>query len=236
MSGKEAFEALAQALHKHIFSQPREKFADKPWAITEAIDEFATINRMMTYREGKMRLSKQLLERMQAAPKTLLEFGTYVGSSAIGWGAMLRDLHGEDSHVYTFELSATIAQIARDFIQLAGLEEIVHVVEGSSSDSLRRLYTEGKLTPGGVDVVFFDHWEEFYVPDLKICEELRLLRKGSLAIADNTDYPGAPEYIKYVQSGGQQKGAVQYETESFEAEVPKPFPSIVMVSTVVDIE
>lgn len=156
---------------------------------------------------------------MQPAPRTLLEFGTYVGSSAIAWGAILRDLSGaEASRVYTFELSAVNAQIARDFIGLAGLQDVVHVVEGSSSESLRKLHAEGKLSAGGVDVLFFDHWEKFYVPDLKIVEELGLWRKGGLAIADNTDFPGAPEYVEYV------KGSAKYQTEEIDVEELKPMP------------
>ncbi|PLB51011.1 S-adenosyl-L-methionine-dependent methyltransferase [Aspergillus steynii IBT 23096] len=217
MSLEQNIESQAQALHSHIFSQPQDQYTNKPWALVTAIDAFAFANKMMTYRDEKIQVSKQQLERMQTAPRTLLEFGTYVGSSAIAWGAILRDLHGETSRVYTFELSAVNAQIARDFVRLAGLQDIVHVVEG-------------RVRSPCADVVFFDHWEKFYVPDLKIIEELGLLRKGGLAIADNTDMPGAPKYVEYV------KGSARYQTEEIDIEELKPWPSIVMVSTVVSDE
>ncbi|KAI9037462.1 Sybindin-domain-containing protein [Aspergillus affinis] len=220
MSIEESIESKAQALHTHIFSQPQAQYTNNPWALVNAIEEFAISNKMMTYRDGKIRATKAQLERMPRAPRTLLEFGTYIGNSAIAWGAILRDLNpgAESPSVYTFELSAVNAGIARDFIRLAGLQDIVHVVEGESSESLRALHAEGKLTPGNVDVVFFDHWEKFYVPDLKIVEELGLLRTGGLAVADNTDFPGAPEYVEYVQ------GSKRYRTDVIDLEELKPMP------------
>ncbi|KAK1142771.1 hypothetical protein N8T08_007403 [Aspergillus melleus] len=229
MSIEQTIESKAQALHTHIFSQPQAQYTNNPWALVAAIEEYALANKMMTYRDGKIQATKAQLERMPRAPTTLLEFGTYVGNSALAWGAILRDLNpgSESPSVYTFELSAVNAGIARDFIRLAGLQDIVHVVEGQSSESLRALHAEGKLTKGSVDVVFFDHWEKFYVPDLKIVEELGLLRVGGLAVADNTDIPGAPEYVEYV------KGIKRYRTEVIDLEELKPMPTIVMVSTLV---
>lgn len=63
-------------------------------------------------------------------------------------------------------------------------------------------------------MLFLDHWEKFYVPDLRLCEELSLLKPGSVIVADNTDMPGAPDYLKYVEGGGE--GGWKYRCESIE--------------------
>ncbi|KAF9882802.1 hypothetical protein FE257_005134 [Aspergillus nanangensis] len=197
-------EALATALHEHIFSHPQETYSNKPWALVEAIDAFASTNRMMTFKTPKITISQQALTHMDPLPQTILEFGTYVGSSAIAWGAILQKLHSDNHeracNVYTFELSAVNAGIARDFIRLAGLDQIVQVLEGPAGDSLRKLHADGTIREQAVDMAFFDHWEKFYLPDLQLCEDLRLFRVGSLAIADNTDFPGAPAYLEPVFS------------------------------------
>ncbi|KAE8387479.1 hypothetical protein BDV23DRAFT_174609 [Aspergillus alliaceus] len=189
MSESVIIEIKAKALHEHISSKPTDTFAGKPRGLVK---------------DAKIEVSKQYLERIDPPPKALIRFGGYVGASAIAWGAILRELNGAGSAVgikaYTFELSSDNASIARDFIRRAGLEDIVHVVEGSAAHSLRILFEEGRLRKGGVDVAFSDYWEKFYLPDLQLCEDLGLFRKGS----------------KYVKAGGRQRGPYRYESESVE--------------------
>ncbi|KAJ5698811.1 S-adenosyl-L-methionine-dependent methyltransferase [Penicillium macrosclerotiorum] len=237
---KDSFAKRAMQLREYIFSQPTSTFANNPWAVAHAIDEFtSTSGPMMTFKGKKLEVAKAQLMAQQPPPRTLLEFGTFVGKSALAWGAILRDIYGEnvpdDVNVYTFELDSQMVILARDLIKLAGVDDVVHVIEGPASESLRKLYADGQVT--SVDMAFFDHWEKFYLPDLQLIEELKLFRIGSLAIADNTDFPGAPDYLKYVKAGG--KGAatsVQYQSRSFETETQSGKPSVVEVSTVVAIE
>ena len=54
-----------------------------------------------------------------------------------------------------------MVRLSRDLVQLAGLDEIVHVLEGPASESLRKLYDEGKVTSSGVDMALIDHWEKY---------------------------------------------------------------------------
>jgi catechol O-methyltransferase len=124
---------------------------------------------------------------------------------------------GSGVRVYGFELHPDLAAIARDMVRLAGLDDVVTVLDGPGADSLRRLVAEGVVTPGAVDAVFLDHWEQLYVPDLQVCEELGVLREGAVIMADNTDMPGAPDYLKYVKGGGSGRpGAPRYESKSLE--------------------
>jgi catechol O-methyltransferase len=178
---------------------------------------------MMTFKNAKIGASKQQIEKIHPAPKTLIKFDGYVGAPAIAWGAILRELNGPDNatdlsdlKVYIFKLSSVNVGIARDLIRLAGLDGTVHVIEESAAESLRKLFDEGRLQKGSVDVAFFDHREKFNVPDLRLCKDLGLFRKGSKAIADNTDFPGAPGYLEYVRAGGRQGGTYRYETKSIE--------------------
>ncbi|KAK1474828.1 hypothetical protein CCUS01_05454 [Colletotrichum cuscutae] len=116
---------------------------------------------------------------------------------------MLRDFYlGDNSgiRVYSFELDPELAEIARDVVKLAGMSDIVTVLDGPGAESLEALVKNGDLKTESVDAVFFDHWEDIYLPDLKLCEELGVLHKGSVVLADNTDIPGAPKYLEYQDS------------------------------------
>ncbi|ORY62123.1 S-adenosyl-L-methionine-dependent methyltransferase [Pseudomassariella vexata] len=231
----------ARALHTHIMSLPTSPFENKPLTLCTTIESWASTNRLpMIFRAAKMDVARQVLSKLEPKPKVIVEFGTYVGTSALAWGYLLRSLQGENgdndgAKVYTFELDSGMAGIARDFVKLVGLEDTVHVLEGPGSDSLKKLTQEGKVQPGGVDVVFFDHWEKLYLPDLQLCESLSLFHKGSVAIADNTDIPGAPDYLEYVKKGGSEDGKVRYESVSHRAEGDGQGPKIVEVSTVVQV-
>ncbi|XP_066466059.1 catechol O-methyltransferase-like [Tiliqua scincoides] len=74
----------------------------------------------------------------------------------------------------------------------------VTVIEGHSEiiiPQLRKKYEVDKL-----DFVFLDHWKERYAPDTILMEECGLLRKGTILLADNIIFPGAPEFVKYIRN------------------------------------
>lgn len=211
---------VQQQLREHILSQPEGKFVGKPWDLVQEIETFANEKRLpMIFRSAKIQTSKGFLQSLEHKPKTLVEFGTFVGTSAIAWAAILQDFHGADSKdikVYTFEFDEKVAAVAKEIIKAAGLDHIVEVFVGPGSESLKKLVAEGRLQPGQVDVVFIDHWEKYYLPDLKLVEELKLFHVGSAALADNTDMPGAPDYLAHVKKGGE--GPVKYESQSLQSQ------------------
>lgn len=215
---QETFAKRAAELRDFIFSMPRSDLENNPWAVANAIDTFTeNVGHMMTFNQKKLEVAQAQLQAQQPSTRTILEFGTFVGKSAVAWGAILRDIYGEkvpeDVNVYTFEMDPQMVALSRELIKLAGIDDVVHVLEGPGSESLKKLHAEGKVT--SVDMAFFDHWEKFYLPDLQLIEELKVFHVGSLAIADNTDFPGAPEYLKYVKAGGSGAG-VKYDSKSFE--------------------
>lgn len=149
-------------------------------------------------------------------PKVFLEFGAYVGYSAIALGAALRDLNpGQKVSYFSFEKNPLMAAITSSFVELAGLKDVVHVHVGPASESVVRLVAEGKLEKGSIDFMMLDHWKDIYISDLQLCEERGLLRKGSVVLADNILFPGAPEYLAYVKKGKAAKSAegFRYETK-----------------------
>ncbi|CAK7203864.1 hypothetical protein SEUCBS139899_006613 [Sporothrix eucalyptigena] len=214
----------AAQLHQHILALPADQqatFKSDPSALSTAIDTYARENGVpMLFGPAKFAQATIALSEQNPPPKVLIEFGAYVGYSALRWAALLEQLSGTPNiHVYTFELDPANAQIARDFAAAAGRSHQITVFDGPGDVSLKKLVAEGTIAQGGVDVVFIDHWEQRYVPDLQLTEELGVLHVGSLVVADNTDFPGAPDYRAYVQAGGSGKpGAVKFETKSYEAD------------------
>ncbi|OJJ01267.1 hypothetical protein ASPVEDRAFT_626032 [Aspergillus versicolor CBS 583.65] len=235
-------------LRSHISAQPPAAIKNNPWALMAQIEEYADkAGHLMIFRRAKLDIAHGALRSMSQPPRVVLEFGTYVGMSALGWGAILKEIHGGDGmgvggavkeegcRVYTFEKDAELVRMAREVIELAGLSDIVTVIEGTAGEGVRGLVAEGEIQPGSVDMVFLDHWEKYYLPDLRVCEELGVLRMGSLVVADNTDKPGAPRYLEYVRAGGED-GGVRYETKTYQSVTKRlGAPSAVEISTVVDL-
>ena len=64
----------------------------------------------------------------------------------------------------------------------------------------------GSKAIGRVDMVFIDHEKESYLSDLWLLEELKVMTTGNpIVVTDNVIYPGAPEYLEWVQASPEQK-------------------------------
>ncbi|KAF3761854.1 S-adenosyl-L-methionine-dependent methyltransferase [Cryphonectria parasitica EP155] len=173
-----------------------------PSKVLAAMDEFsAQEDFLISVGSDKERLLTGILAA--EAPKVLVELGGYLGYSAILFADAMKRANPQGSPppvVWSFEFSQEFADVAAKIIELAGLSESIKIVVGPADESIRRLKEEGKLATAGVDVLFLDHVEDLYVQDLKVCEELGLLKPGALILADNVVRPGAPEYVKYVRA------------------------------------
>lgn len=106
---------------------------------------------------------------------------------------------------FSLEMNPEFAAVIMSLVHLAGLSHIVEVVVGPSDASLARLHAEGQLQL--IDLLFLDHYKPAYTTDLKLCEELKLVRPGSVLAADNVIKPGNPTYLDYVRSNVNQKRA-----------------------------
>ena len=193
-----------------------------PSAIVAAVDEYGQSQKfLMTLGQHKLQIIRGILGRMHPKPKSFIEMGTYVGYSAVAFGGMLRDMYGADAaaqgvKIYTLDFEPRFAAIANKLIELAGLSDVVQVMVGPASESIRCLHAETKVET--VDVLLVDHFQQYYVQDLKVCEDLKLLKKGSLVLADNTVLPGAPDYLDYVRNNGDRP--VKYESKGVDSMIP----------------
>lgn len=95
------------------------------------------------------------------------------------------------------ELNPKYAAIAKELIAFAGLSEKSVIIVGATDVEIPQLAS--KIGSKHIDFLFIDHWKVIYLRDLKLVEQHGLLRKGSVIVADNVIFPGAPEYLEYVR-------------------------------------
>ena len=135
---------------------------------------------------------------VRARPGRLLELGTYCGYSALRTTRVML----EEAHLFSVELNADNAAIARRILDHAGVGERVTVVVGTLGDggaTIAALEREHGFAEGSVDFVFIDHDKDAYVPDLEHILGRGWLRPGAVVVADNVKTPGAPRYRAYMR-------------------------------------
>ena len=84
-------------------------------------------------------------------------------------------------------------------------------------------------TSGTVDFVFIDHDKRSYVTDLQtIVAKQGWLHQGSIVLADNVGYPGAPRYRRYMK----RREGMQWRTRKHRAhaEYQTLIPDLVLES------
>lgn len=202
-------------LLNYILSSPDlESVRGHPQKVLDLIDEFSY------NQEGLMNIGaykgKIIIDKIhEVNPKIMIELGGYMGYSAIIFSKEL--VHDPAAKYYSFEVNEKFAGIARQLIDLAGLSHKVEIIIGPAAETLETFKTrlnqeKSKYTP--VDFVFIDHWKDLYVPDLRVLESLNLIAPGTVIAADNIYRPGAPEYVKYVQSSPQERRDHNYSVDN----------------------
>lgn len=150
---------------------------------------------LRTVREDTMRLPGA---HMQIAPeqgqlmallaqltnaRRCLEIGTYTGYSALAIALALPP----EGRVLTCEIDSTIADIARQNWQRAGVAHQIDLRLGSALDTLDALLADQDVSP--FDMTFIDADKENILAYYERC--LALLRPGGLLLVDNTLWSGA---------------------------------------------
>lgn len=176
--------------------------------VIRVIDDFCYHHRfMMNVGDEKGEILDGAIRRVR--PRRLLELGTYCGYSVL---RMVRVMPS-DARIYSIELSPDNARIARRIWDYAGVSDRVTVVVGQLGDdgsTLDQLRAEHGFTDGGLDFVFVDHDKSAYLPDLQRILNQKWLHPGSVVVADNVKFPGAPQYRAYLR---QQNGKNWRTTE-----------------------
>lgn len=89
------------------------------------------------------------------------------------------------------------AAIATKVLEFAGLSSKATVLVGTVETRLPSLQSKYGVT--SIDLLFIDHVKSMYLSDLRRVEAAGLLVKGSVVIADNVIYPGAPDLLAYLK-------------------------------------
>ena len=201
-----------QQLADKVFSLPSQQLEavrGQPQKVIDLIELLSEGHWMWIGRE-KAKAIKRKITEYDTKPKIFAELGGFVGYLAI----LLSDIlfTDPDSRYYSFELNQEFANIARRFIELAGLSSQVEVIVGPAAISLRK-FCESQEHRGisKFDFVLIDHWKPQYVPDLRVLESFNLIGTNSVIVADNILVPGAPEYRAFIKMTPEQKRSYNYE-------------------------
>lgn len=147
-------------------------------------------------------------------PRIVLELGTYCGYSALRIARTMK----ADARLLSLEFNPANAEIARRIWDHAGVGDRLTVLVGTLGDggaTLERLESEHWFTAGSLDLAFIDHAKEEYLPDLERIIARGWLHPGSVVVADNIKFPGAPEYLKHMRAAeGKQWRSVEHSTHA----------------------
>ncbi|XP_037533961.1 transmembrane O-methyltransferase homolog [Nematolebias whitei] len=141
----------------------------------------------------------KILDRllMEQSPLTVLELGAHCGYSTV---RIARSLP-LGARLYSVEMDQRNAAITEKIIRMAGFDDsTVELIVNPSDEVIPRLRSDYSLEK--LDLVFMDHWKKCYLPDLQLLEDSGLLGKGSMVLADNVLFPGAPKFLRYLRKCG----------------------------------
>ena len=186
----------------YVFARPDIKeLQGNPHKVLEAIDDYhAKFNKLMNVGLPKGNFISNIIAERK--PSVMIELGGYVGYSSILFGDAIRKNGGK--LFLSIEKNPEMAAVSSLLVNLAGLRDLVRIVVGSSGEVLKELIAKKEISI--VELIFMDHWQNLYLPDLWLLEGLGALVPGkSMLLADNVIMPGAPKYLEWVQSSPQRK-------------------------------
>ncbi len=197
-----------EALADHVLATARAGDLDDAIRV---IDDFCmTRSAMINIGDEKGEILDRAVRR--ASPSGLLELGTYCGYS----GLRMARVMAPDARLYSLEFSPANADIARRIWDHAGVGDRLTVIVGTLGDggtTIDRLRDKFGLGDGAVDFAFLDHDKDAYLPDLERILEQRWLHPGSIVVADNVKFPGAPKYRAFLEAAeGKTWRTIEHDT------------------------
>ena len=165
----------------------------------DVLDVISAIDKYTVEKEKSIIIGEEkgnILDELirECRPSLVLELGSFFGYSAL---RMARLMTRPECMIYTVEAIPEFAKIAQEIIEFAGMKDRITVLLGDSVNVIPALVNE---CLGPFDFVLLDHWKEAYKRDLIKLEDLKLMKKGSVVLADNVIYPGCPDYLEYVRN------------------------------------
>jgi len=121
-----------------------------------------------------------------------------------------------DALFITIEADSYSAEIARSIHEYAGVADRIKIINGYTQNVLPDLTKDYNID--SFDLIFIDHYKDVYVRDFKILEDVGLIKSGTMIVADNVIYPGAPDYLEYVRNNPNytttfHEGTVEYRED-----------------------
>lgn len=179
-----------QRILRHVLQHA---VAGDPQSVLAAIDAYCYQKEWaMNVGDKKGQIMDTVVQ--EQCPSVVLELGAYCGYSAVRMARLLPP----GARLLTVELNPDYAAITQQMLHFAGLQERVTIIVGESQDVIPQL--KKKYDIDTLDMVFLDHWKDCYLPDTLLLEECGLLRKGTVLLADNVIFPGAPEFLAHVRA------------------------------------
>jgi catechol O-methyltransferase len=199
-----------EALGQYVLANARRGDLDD---VIRTIDRFCYEQRfMINVGDEKGEILDAAVRR--ADPKLALELGTYCGYSALRVARTM----GAQARLVSIEFSPANAAIARRIWDHAGVGDRLTVVVGTLGDggtTIGRLESEHGFAKASLDLIFLDHDKNAYLPDLQLIIEREWMHPGTVAVADNIKFPGAPKYRAYMKEAeGSQWHSVEHSTHA----------------------
>ena len=174
-------------------------------AVLAAMDVFGEYYPMYKLGDEKGRILATIVR--DRSPSKAVEVGTFLGYSAI-WTALNLPPGGTLTCV---EFEPRHVAVARALTTYAGVGDVVTILQGAGAErvsDVKKIIGQDDVA----DMVFFDHCKECYLPDLRSFEDAGIVGKGTVVVADNVLYPGAPDFLSYVDTA-----AGRYDTKLYDA-------------------
>ncbi|CAF3165455.1 unnamed protein product [Rotaria sp. Silwood2] len=120
--------------------------------------------------------------------------GTFLGYSSLRMAAQLPN----DALIISIEINPESAKIAHTIHKHAGVENRIKIIVDSTENVIPHLNKTFHINT--FDLIFIDHDGAAYLPDFMLLEQYNLIKSGTMIVADNVIYPGAPKYLKYIRN------------------------------------
>ncbi|CAF0723589.1 unnamed protein product [Adineta steineri] len=182
-----------EALLNYVLTKSR---PDDVNSVINTIDEYGwTRQALMNIGDTKGKILDAALQSRQ--PKTVLELGTFLGYSSLRMASQLP----ENTLIVTIELNSDSAATARRIHEHAGVANRIQIVVDQTNRAIPRLSKQFNVD--SFDFIFIDHHKEAYLNDFKLLENVGLIKCGTMIVADNILFPGAPDYVNYIRNNPQ---------------------------------
>ncbi|CAF1296473.1 unnamed protein product [Adineta steineri] len=180
--------------------------------IIDTIDKFGwTKQWLMNIGDQKGKILDEAIQTRK--PKTILELGTFLGYSAL---RMIR-LLPKDALLISVDCDSESAEIARSIFEYAGVTDRIKPIVDYTNNVIPHLNKDFNVD--SFDLIFIDHSKDLYLRDFKMLEDAGLIKSGTMIIADNVIYPGAPDYLEYVQNNPNYSTTFRESTREYDDNV-----------------